>query len=51
MYKAEGTRMVVAFIKAVQSQYLKFSEYWNNLVIYKLGDELLKDFFKVIRQF
>jgi hypothetical protein len=51
MYEAEGTRIVVAFIKAVQSQYPKFSEYWNNLAIYKLGDESLKDFFKVIRQF
>jgi hypothetical protein len=27
MYEAEGTRMVVAFIKAVQSQYPKFFEY------------------------
>jgi len=51
MYEAEGTRMVVAFIKAVRSQYPKFSEYWNNLAIYKPGDESLKDFFEVIRQF
>jgi hypothetical protein len=51
MYEAKGTRIVVAFIKVVQSQYPKFSKYWNNLIIYKPGDKLLKDFFEVIRQF